>query len=182
MKCPDCQSELKVATLKGVNIHECLKCKGKWFERNELVLAKNKADDGLRWLDFDPFGKDAEKLSTSADGKQCPQCSKKMQSLTYSQSNVVIDKCQSCEGIWLSHGELAKIILYLEKAVNSESVKGLAKDTYKEFIKIFTVHNGLISEVKDFLAVLNILEIRIATEHPQLTQTWQTIENISPTK
>src|SRR5260370_34446210 len=108
MKCPDCQSELKVAKLKGINIHECIKCKGKWFERSELIRAKNKADDGLRWLDFDPFGEDAEKLSVASDGKPCPRCVKKMQSLAYSQSKVVIDKCQSCQGVWLAHGELAK--------------------------------------------------------------------------
>ena len=182
MKCPDCQSELKVEKLKGINIHECIQCKGKWFERNELILAKNKADDGLRWIDFDPFGKDAEKLSVISDGKQCPQCVKKMQFLTYSQSKVIIEKCQSCEGVWLAHGELAKIIRYLEKAVNSESVKNLTHHTFKEFIQIFTIQKGLISEVKDFLAVLNILRIRIAVEHPKLAQAWDNIESISPIK
>jgi Zn-finger nucleic acid-binding protein len=182
MKCPDCQSELKASKLKGINIYECLKCKGKWFERNELMLAKNKADDGLRWFDFDPFGKDAHELSVASDGKICPQCVKKMQSLTYSQSKVVINKCQSCEGVWLTHGELAKIIMYLEKAINSESVKNLAHDTFKEFIKIFTLHKGLISEVKDFLAVLKILEMRIAAEHPNLAQAWANIESVSPIK
>ena len=180
MNCPDCQSELKVANLKGINIHECLKCKGKWFERNELIQAKDKADEGLRWLDFDPFGKDAEKLSIGSDGKQCPQCAKKMQSLTFSQSKIIVDKCQSCEGVWLSHGELAKIIRYLEKTVNSESVKNLTNDTFKEFIKIFTLQKGLISEVKDFLAVLTILKARIAIEHPKLAQAWDSIETISP--
>src|SRR5471030_422726 len=103
MKCPDCQNDLQVAKLKGVVIHECLKCKGKWFERNELMSAKNTVDDGLRWLDFDPFGKDAEELSNASDGKECPQCAKKMQSLTYMQSKIIIDKCKFCQGVWLSH-------------------------------------------------------------------------------
>ena len=101
MKCPDCNNELKVAVLKGISIHECFRCTGKWFERNELMLAKNKADDHLRWLDFDPFGKDAKELSVVSVGKQCPQCAKEMQSLTYAQSKIVIDKCQLCEGVWL---------------------------------------------------------------------------------
>jgi len=180
MNCPDCQSELKIAKLKGINIHECLKCKGKWLERDQLILAKNKADEGLRWLDFDPFGKDAGKLSVSSVGRKCPQCVEPMQSLTYSQSKVVVEKCESCEGVWLSHGELAKIIRYLEKTVNSESVKDLAGATFKEFVKIFAVQKGLISEVKDFLAVLSILRIRIAVEHPKLSQVWDHIESISP--
>ena len=182
MKCPDCQNDLQVAKLKGVNIHECSHCKGKWFERNELMSAKNKADDGLRWLDFDPFGRDAQKLSVVSVGKQCPQCLKEMQSLTYLQSKVVIDKCQSCEGVWLNHGELERIIRYLEKVIDVEPVKDLAKDTFREFIKIFTGHKGLVSEVKDFLAVLYILKVRIAVEHPRLAQGWENIESISPFK
>ena len=176
MKCPDCNNELKVAVLKGISIHECFRCKGKWFERNELMLAKNKVDDHLRWLDFDPFGKDAEELSVVSVGKQCPQCKKEMQSLTYAQSKVVIDKCQSCEGVWLSHGELARVILYLYKTFKSKLAKDLGGDTFKEFYK------GLISEAKDFLAVLKILEIRIAVEHPTLTQSWENIESVSPFK
>ena len=148
--------------------------------RSELMLAKDRADDGLRWLDFDPFGKDTEKLSVASEGKGCPECEKKMQSLTYVQSKVVIDKCQSCEGVWLSHGELEKIIRYLEKVVDSESVKDLSKDTFKEFIKIFIGHKGLVSEVKDYLAVLNILEKRIAIEHQKLAQAWVNIYNATP--
>ena len=180
MKCPDCNNALQVAKLKGIRIDECLKCKGKWFERNELVSAKNKVDEGLRWLDFDPFGKDSEELSIASDGKQCPKCAKKMRSLTYIQSKVIIDKCPSCEGVWLSHGELAKIIRYLENAVDSKSVKDLSKDTFKKFIKIFTGNKGLICEVKDYLAVLNILETRIAVEHANLAQTWVNIYNATP--
>ena len=182
MNCPDCHNDLKVSSLKGINIHECLTCKGKWFERNQLMLVKNKADEGLRWIDFDPFGKDAERLSIASEGKLCPKCVRRMQALTYSKSQVVIAKCQTCEGVWLSHGELAKIIRYLEKTIHSDSVKGLAQKTFKEFIKIFTIHQGLISEVKDFLAVLSILKIRIAVEHPKLAQAWDNIESISPIK
>ena len=158
MKCPDCHNKLQIAKLKGINIHECLKCNGKWFERKQLYLY------------FDPFDKDVEKLCAASDGRQCPQCSMKMQSLRYLQSKVTIEKCQSCEGVWLSHAELGKIILYLEKVVDAESVK------------IFTKQKGLISEVRDFLAVLRILEIRIAVEHPHLAQSWQNIESISPFK
>jgi hypothetical protein len=84
--------------------------------------------------------------------------------------------------VWLNHGELGRIILYLERVINTETVKGLTKDTFKEFIKIFTGDKGFITEVKDFLAVLKILKIRIAAEHPRLEQTWENIESISPFK
>ena len=180
MKCPDCQNELQVANLKGINIHECLKCKGKWFERNELMAVKNKADDDLSWLDFDPFGEDAKNLSIVSVGKQCPQCLKEMQSLTYLQSKVVIDKCQLCEGVWLSQGELERIIRYLEKVINTESAKDLTKETFREFVKIFIGNKGLVTEVKDFLIVVKLLKVRIAVEHPHFAQTWDNIESYLP--
>lgn len=182
MTCPDCGKELKSAVLKGITILECAACRGKWLGRDQLVRAREAADEGLRWLDFDPFGGDAETLSVVSAGKPCPQCHAEMRCLTYALSNVIIQKCVICHGVWLAHGELAKIIRYLEKTVNTEPVKALAKDSFKEFIKIFTVRKGLVSEVKDFLAVLNILKVRIAVEHPQLAQAWESIETISPVR
>jgi Zn-finger nucleic acid-binding protein len=182
MQCPDCQNTLKVANLKGVKVFECLECKGKWFNRHELMLVEKKADKDLRWLSFDPFGEDAKRLSVVSQGRQCPQCLKPMQSLTYLQSKVIIDKCQYCKGVWLSHGELAKIIRYLEQVIDSKSSKELAKETFKEFVKIFTGSEGVVSEVKDFLAVLYMLELRITSEHPSLARVSQDIYLDTPFK
>ncbi len=170
MNCPECSHELRFISLKGVEIAECFKCRGKWFDRKGLVSIVNKVDKSLSWLDFDPFGKDTDKLSEASGGKQCPACLKSMQSLTYLDSKVVIDKCPSCNGVWLSHGEFAKIVLYLEKVLKSKNAKALVKQSFKEFIKIFTGSKGLITEVKDFLVVLYLLELRVAAEHPSLVR------------
>ena len=168
MKCPDCNNALRIEVLKGIDIYECSICTGKWFDRKELISAVNKVDNNLGWLDFDPFGKDTDELSVASQGKQCPVCLKQMQSLNYLQSKIVIDKCPCCKGVWLSHGEFVKIILYLEKVLSSKTAKDLTKDTFKEFIKIFTGSKGLVSEVKDFLVVLYLLELRVVTEYPAL--------------
>lgn len=170
MKCPDCKSKLQQVNCKGIIIDECIKCKGKWFDRDELRKAKDRTDDDLRWLDFDPFGEDAEQLSVAAEGKVCPKCSKKMLSLKYIDSKVIIDKCICCKGIWLDPGEFAKIIRYLENKVCAKTEAEYLKDTFKQFTEVFTGPEGLISEVKDFLAVLYLLELRIAVEHPHLAK------------
>ena len=175
MKCPDCQHDLKPVDCKGVLVHECTHCKGKWFERTELKKLIDKDDDTLRWLDFDPFGKDAEQLSVASDGRICPYCLHKMQSLKYMDSLVVIDKCPQCQGVWLDPGELTKIVNYLENKVDSESSKSLLKDTFKQFIQIFQDKKGIIPEIKDFLAVLYLLELRIGVEHPALAKSSQAI-------
>ncbi len=182
MRCPDCQNELQIFDLKGISIRECVRCKGKWLSRDQLKLAKDRQDDYLRWLDFDPFGKDALSLGVSSQGKQCPSCLQPMGSLTYSQSKIVINKCSSCEGVWLEHGELARIIRYLENTMVSASAAELAKDTFRQFIEIFKHKEGVVPEIKDFLAVLYLLELRIAAEHPSLVKTAGGIYKYTPFK
>ena len=44
------------------------------------------------------------------------------------------------------------------------------------------INHGLVKDVKDFWALLNILKLKIAVEHPRLEQTWENIESISPFK
>jgi len=182
MKCPDCHKELKPIDCKGIQIDECVKCKGRWFDRDELRKAKDRQDNDLRWLDFDPFGKDAEKLSVASEGKICPKCSVKMSSLKYMDSKVVIDKCLNCKGVWLNPKEFDKVIRFLEDKVSTETAKEYVKDTFKQFIEIFTGPEGVISEVKDFLAILYLLELRIAVENPLLVETSQKIYQSTPFK
>jgi hypothetical protein len=84
--------------------------------------------------------------------------------------------------VWLDHGELAKIINYLENIVTSESAKNYVKDTFKQFIEIFKSKKGVVSEVKDFLAVLYLLELRICVENPALEKASQNIYRNTPFK
>lgn len=175
MKCPGCQNDLQPVNCKGIVIDECLNCKGKWFDRDELRKAKDSADESLRWLDFDPFSKEAEQLSIASEEKKCPKCSNNLASLKYMDSTIVIDKCLQCKGVWLEPKELTRIIRYLEKRLSTETAKEYAADAAKQFMEIFTGHEGIVSEVKDFLAVFYLLELRIAVEHPTLANTAQKI-------
>jgi ribosomal protein L30/L7E len=44
------------------------------------------------------------------------------------------------------------------------------------------LNHGVVENVKDFLALLKILKIRMAVEHPCLEQVWESIESVSPFK
>ena len=182
MKCPDCQHVLKPVECKGVVIHECVECNGKWFMRDELQKVESNEDDTLRWIDFEPFGKNTEKLNVASKGKVCPKCLKKMQSLKYMKSKVVIDKCLDCKGVWLDKGELAKIVKYLKDLVDTAPAGELLKATFKEFLKIFTFHEDIVSEIKDLFAVFYLLELRIAVDHPGLAKASQKIYQNTPFK
>ncbi len=169
MKCPDCFNELKEIDFRGIKINECVNCAGRWFDREELKRAKDNTDEDLRWLDFNPFDQDAEQFCIPSEGKDCPGCSSKMKSLAYEKSEVVVNKCQSCQGVWLHHGEFKKIINYLNELVVSIPSSEYAKNSLKQFIEIATKADKASTQMKDFLVVLKLLKLRISAEHPTLS-------------
>src|SRR3972149_3801618 len=159
LKCPKDQHNLKSASLKGVRIDECPKCGGKWFDRDELRVAKDRTDDDLRWLDFDLFNDDANKYKTRPSLKKCPKDLENMTELEYMDSKVKVGKCDVCKGVWLDKSEFEKIIKYLENKVISEPASEYRKAVLKELEEIVTGPENTFSEIKDFFAVLRLFEI-----------------------
>lgn len=182
MICPDCGKELTKTDYKEIEIYECTSCGGKWFERGQLKSAKDNENENIGWLDFDPFGRDAEQLSSGSEGKLCPNCRKAMTSLKYSKSSIVIDKCRDCEGVWLDSGEFPKIIDYIVNVINTESARDYSVETFNQFIKIITGSGNVGSEIKDLTALIKLLEMRISAEHPKLADTIQLIYRNVPFK
>ncbi len=182
MQCPEDASELQTADYKGVPIGECPQCLGRWFDRDELKKAKDRTDEDLRWLDFDPFGADADRFAVRTQGKQCPKDSARMAALTYERSGVVIDRCPRCHGIWLNHGEFEKIVRYLEGVLLAKPASELTRDALKQLGEIVTGPEGVGSGVRDFLAVLKMLELRLSFEHPAVAEAADKIYRLFPIK
>jgi Zn-finger nucleic acid-binding protein len=180
MNCPECEVPLRQTDCHGVNIDECPKCHGRWFDRDELRQAKDSTDEDLRWLDFDPFAGDTDDSQAAAKGLVCPRCSVKMGVIAYERSGVRIDKCWLCHGVWLNHGELEKIIKHLEKEVNAETAAQYGDEAGHHFAQIFTGPEGPISETWDFFAVLHLLRMRLSAEHPTLSSAIDTLYAANP--
>ena len=180
MKCPDCSVELHETDYRGVRIDECPQCLGRWFDRDQLRRAKDRSDADLRWLDFDPFARGTAASPPTSQGRLCPHCAVKMGVIAYEASGVFIDKCDSCHGIWLDHGEFAKIVTHLEDEVSSETASQYRKDAQKQFAQILTGDEGPVSELRDFFAVLHLLETRLAVEHATLARSVEALYLASP--
>ncbi len=165
MKCPNCARDLAVANRDSIEVDECPECGGTWFQREELRRAKDSADSDLQWLDFDVFADDASFVARSGQ-RPCPECSARMNSLAYMSSEVVVDACPSDHGVWLDAGELERIVEHLETVVVQIDAGEYRRRALEELREVVSGPEGRMSELRDFLTVVRLLQYRLGAEHP----------------
>jgi len=68
--------------------------------------------------------------------------------------------------VWLDKGEYARIIKFLDDAVDAESVGDYLRDLRDEFGEIVRGHP--LAGLKGIEKVLYLLELRFFVQHPQL--------------
>src|SRR3989344_15240 len=108
MDCPNKHNQLEKVLFHNVEVDYCPECLGVWFEYNELEWAKNDKDKQLNWLDFDIW-RDKGKFKFSKSPSRCPSDRTSLVQVSYDESNVKIDFCKFCQGIWLDRGEFKQI-------------------------------------------------------------------------
>jgi Zn-finger nucleic acid-binding protein len=98
--CPKCTDRLNERPLQesGIKVDACPVCHGLWFDHWEL--------EGH-------LGTLCTEIVPSADAavtdRRCPGCRIAMTTFTVPGSQVVIDLCEECKGIWLDAGELKRL-------------------------------------------------------------------------
>lgn len=147
----------------------CPKCLGLWFEEDELRQAKDVKDRNLRWLDIDLW-KDEEKFKISPGRKLCPSCRLPLYEAKYGSSNIRVDVCNLCKGIWLDRGEFKKIISYLKKEADQEILDHYLKNLINEFGEILQGPEVFQEELEDFLIVLKTLNYKLAVQYPAIAR------------
>jgi uncharacterized protein len=182
MLCPEDGTTLQETDSHGVRVDECPKCLGRWFDCDELRKAKDRTDEDLRWLDFDPFAGEVRPQEAGKGSRLCPKDSVPLGYIQYEKSGVRIDKCSQCHGVWLNHGEFERIIKHLETEVNSETAAQYEKQAAKELGQVFSGPEGPASELRDLFSVLHLLRQRWAVEHLGLSEAIDAISAGSPFK
>jgi Zn-finger nucleic acid-binding protein len=168
MLCPICKVNLKKEIFYGVEVDYCPLCLGMWFEENELRLAKDKKDKHLTWLDIDLW-KDRRKFKIFLGERLCPAYRLPLYEVYYGDSRIIIDFCSLCKGVWLDRGEFKRIIEYLKEKADREVLKNYAKNLLEEAAEILIGPETLREEILDFLTVLKLLNYKLATQYPILT-------------
>lgn len=181
MKCPCCDVEMKSKMLEDVEINECDKCKGIWFEDDELRKAKDSADSDLNWMDFEIW-KHKDKFNARARKLACPQCNQSLVTIDYADKGVEIDYCPKCKGTWLDKSEFKKVIEALTNELLTKSFSEYIKGSIEEAKEIITGPESFVSEWKDFATVFKMMQFRLFTENPKLLDTIMDIQRMNPIK
>ncbi|MDA1337686.1 MAG: zf-TFIIB domain-containing protein [bacterium] len=168
-KCPHHQIHLAQAHILGVEIDYCPEGYGLWFDENELRLAKDARDRDLRWLDIDLW-RDPAKFIISPNQKMCPKDRLPMYEVAYGDSNIKVDVCNLCHGVWLDRGEFKNIVVYLRDSANNRILYHYARDLLEEGWEVFAGPEMLREEVLDFLTVLKLLMYKFAVQYSKLSQ------------
>jgi len=141
-ECPVCRVPLKRITIKPrLQVDFCLTCRGIWFDKNELSQIDKHGRLPEKFLERPTLTRDrivCESCGTRNDRskKHCIQCGKKLYFLcpvchkhmeAVPVGRVFIDRCKSCQGVWLDGGELS--LLFEEfKQRKREEVKRLRSE------------------------------------------------------
>jgi Zn-finger nucleic acid-binding protein len=166
---------------KDVEIDECNKCKGIWFEDDELRKAKDSTDSDLNWMDFEIW-KHKDKFQARARNLACPQCNQTLVTVNYADTGVEIDYCPECKGTWLDKGEFKKVIDVLTNELLTKSFSEYIKASLEEAKEIITGPESFVSEWKDFTTVFRMMQYRLFVENPKLLDTTINIQRINPIK
>lgn len=106
--CPVCQVQLVPQTFLGITIDVCPTCAGIWFDADELPRLRELDPSLLPRIDqrYQPL---VERYEGTGE-RLCPVCRVPMYQYNYLYtSNIVLDSCDQCGGVWVDHGELMKM-------------------------------------------------------------------------
>ncbi len=120
MECPKCHSEFKTIEYEGIEVDQCTKCEGIWFdilEHEELKKIK-----GSESIDSGSPEKGQE--YNKIDKVDCPKCKTQMiRMVDIKQPHIWYEACSICNGVFFDAGEF----------------KDFKKYTILDFIKGFKI-------------------------------------------
>ena len=180
MKCPNCKTqELTPYKINGVEIHVCQSCHGFWLTKDQLEGVKGKIDNKTdAWLDLDLWN-DNEKMAAKPIDAICPVCVTPLYSLDWDNSHIVIKMCKKCNGIWLDHGDMKKLIEYIKMEANAELLNEYGKVLKEKIKDVFTGKKGLGHEIHDVWTVLDMLQYKMMVQDPNLTKALLAVDDVA---
>lgn len=102
LECPKCHGEMHEMNMEGVVFDFCDGCKGIWFDKDEMAFYVE--------LPVDMPEIEEVKKAAKKTGLKCPRCTQELEEMKFTKaSDLLIDRCGGCQGIYLDKGELRKV-------------------------------------------------------------------------
>lgn len=116
MKCPTCEAILRQDSYKGLFIDHCPQCKGIWFDSGELkdyIHLLIEKDNSIPEARIELKRTVIKPREINENKRNCPKCSTAMEKFNYAcDSNVILDKCHSCDGVWADGNEIKDLAIH----------------------------------------------------------------------
>ena len=140
MRCPRDKTSLETHRYEGdVNADVCPTCGGMWLAEGELELIeetreRDYADELARMPDL---GYNAYEVALHKGDAMlaCPSCEGEMERREYARcSQILIDVCPSCHGVWLDRGEIEALEVFFERSrFEARDIRRLFLKTLRAF-------------------------------------------------
>lgn len=102
MKCPRCSARLtKIGTDEGIKVNYRQSYSGTWHDKGIL-------DEFSRLSGLPELLQEKPVFSHSSD-RRCPRCEVPMEKSGFGAVKFQVERCRSCQGLWLDHGEKPKL-------------------------------------------------------------------------
>ena len=133
MQCPRDGSDLVSENYEGaVLVDRCPTCHGVWLDAGELQTVQETIENE----DTAKLGRINAVVRAHAFARQqaqpdivCPSCGGRLEAGEYVYcSQIMVDRCLDCSGIWLDEGELAALEQFFEHAAAEERDENRARE------------------------------------------------------
>jgi Zn-finger nucleic acid-binding protein len=132
LKCPLHSCDMKTVYLDTILIDYCPECYGIWLDFGELEKLVKKSIEKNQLFRDKFSGPVAEQEEVNRIIK-CPVCQKTLTKKKHYSSNLYIDICSVCGGIWFDSGEFAAI--YMDNR-ESSSIQNILAGVLGNYIDI----------------------------------------------
>jgi len=136
MQCPACGTALKQVRYHEILLEVCPECRGVWFDPGEMqgyinwLLADR---DDIPDAKSNLFGHPVAVENVREDTRQCPKCREDMLKFNYSyDSNVILDRCPSCSGVWADGKEILQLAIYTKGNPRVDALAASVADHVQE--------------------------------------------------
>ena len=114
MTCPDCGGQLKEKTAGDIPLVCCPHCSGVCIRKQDLLKLTTKLPIDRRTKHNDTLNINGQTKPDIEILKNCPLCRQPMRRYEYAfDSRIIISRCQPCNSLWLSKGQLFEIDDYI---------------------------------------------------------------------